>query len=57
MIRPADHGQEDIKVLRVDWGRVRKCLEYHGTGRVRVGSGDFQIARVGPDYPDSPPDT
>ena len=46
--------QEVIKVSRVEWGRVRRCLKYHGTGR--VGSGRvrrFRISRVGTGCPNS----
>ena len=43
--------QEDIKISRVEWSRVRRRLKYHESGR--VGSGGFQISRVGTGYPDS----
>ena len=34
--------QEVIQISRVEWGRIRECFRYHGSGRVgsgRVGSG------------------
>ena len=45
--------QEVIQISRVESGRVRRCLKYHGTGRAGsgpVGSRGFQISRVGAGY-------
>ena len=55
-------GHEALKTSRVEWGRVRRCMESHGTGRVMKshgkgldGSGrEFRFcSRVGAGYPDS----
>ena len=48
-------GQEVFKKSWVESGRVRRYLKCHGSARVgsgRVGSGYFQISRVGPGHPD-----
>lgn len=38
-------GQEVLKNSRVESGRIRMCLKYHGPGR--IGSGGLQMPRVG----------
>ena len=43
--------QAVIKISRVEWGRVKRYLQYHGTGRVGSGQEAFEISWVGMGLP------